>query len=93
MFALVLCGVEPNSLDQVGRVSNPLGTVLSSIIVFGSQLLALTEDGGRLLIWDTAGGGKNENFSIFVHQFTPSHAFVIQMYNLQFSLISALQLH
>jgi hypothetical protein len=47
--------------EQVGRVSNPFGSTLTSIIVFGSQLLALTEDGERMLIWDTAGGGKQDH--------------------------------
>ncbi|KAH7929755.1 Utp21-domain-containing protein [Leucogyrophana mollusca] len=39
---------------EVARVTNPIGTALASITVFGSQLLALTEDGGRMLIWDVA---------------------------------------
>ena len=51
---------------QVGRVSNPFGGILASIVVFGSQLLALTEDGGRILIWDTAGGGTRDSCS---HQY------------------------
>ncbi|KAG2158310.1 Utp21 specific WD40 associated putative domain-containing protein [Suillus bovinus] len=37
---------------EVLRVSNPLRTPLAFIIIFGSQLLALTEDGGRMLIWE-----------------------------------------
>ncbi|KAH7912241.1 Utp21 specific WD40 associated putative domain-containing protein [Hygrophoropsis aurantiaca] len=37
---------------EVARVTNPIGTKLSSITIFGSQLLALTEDGGRMFIWD-----------------------------------------
>jgi U3 small nucleolar RNA-associated protein 21 len=40
------------------RVTNPLGGALSTIMVFGSQLLALTEDGEYLLGWDTTSGGK-----------------------------------
>ncbi|KAI0054018.1 Utp21-domain-containing protein [Auriscalpium vulgare] len=39
---------------EVARLTNPLGSPLSSILIFGTQLLALTEDGGRLLIWDTS---------------------------------------
>lgn len=42
-------------------MSNPFGGSLASIVVFGSQLLALTEDGGRILIWDTAGGGTRDS--------------------------------
>lgn len=38
---------------------NPLGTALSFITIFGSQLLALTEDGGRMLLWDTDEGGND----------------------------------
>ncbi|KAF8077591.1 Utp21 specific WD40 associated putative domain-containing protein [Lyophyllum atratum] len=41
---------------EILRVTNPLGTALSFITIFGSQLLALTEDGGRLLLWDTKEG-------------------------------------
>ncbi|PAV23976.1 Utp21-domain-containing [Pyrrhoderma noxium] len=37
---------------EVGRLTNPLGTKLSFILVFGEQLLALTENGSRMLIWD-----------------------------------------
>ena len=43
---------------QVGRVTNPLGTPLSSILIFGSRLLALTEDGSRMFIWGTQDGGN-----------------------------------
>ncbi|KAH9484417.1 U3 small nucleolar RNA-associated protein 21-like protein [Psilocybe cubensis] len=39
---------------EVSRVTNPLGTHLSFITVFGSQLLALTENGDRMLIWSTS---------------------------------------
>ncbi|KIJ06278.1 hypothetical protein PAXINDRAFT_103430, partial [Paxillus involutus ATCC 200175] len=39
---------------EVARATNPLGTFLSSIVMFGSQLLALTEDGGRMLVWDVS---------------------------------------
>ncbi|KAF5369178.1 hypothetical protein D9615_009977 [Tricholomella constricta] len=41
---------------EVLKVTNPLGTSLSFITIFGSQLLALTEDGGRMLLWDTKEG-------------------------------------
>ncbi|KAL0578699.1 rRNA-processing protein utp21 [Marasmius crinis-equi] len=38
------------------RVSNPTETTLSFITIFGSRLLALTENGDRLLCWDTSDG-------------------------------------
>ncbi|KZT09652.1 Utp21-domain-containing protein [Laetiporus sulphureus 93-53] len=37
---------------ETGRLVNPLGTTISFILVFGSQLLALTDDGSRMLAWD-----------------------------------------
>ncbi|KAF8136615.1 Utp21 specific WD40 associated putative domain-containing protein [Boletus edulis] len=37
---------------EVVRATSPLGTPLASTIIFGSLLLALTEDGGRMLVWD-----------------------------------------
>ncbi|KAI6109594.1 Utp21 specific WD40 associated putative domain-containing protein [Pisolithus sp. B1] len=37
---------------EVLRVTNPLGSALSSLILFGSHLLVLTEDGTHMLIWD-----------------------------------------
>lgn len=37
---------------KVGRLTNPLGTPITSPLVFGSHLLSLTEDGRNLLIWD-----------------------------------------
>ncbi|PPQ63266.1 hypothetical protein CVT24_006791 [Panaeolus cyanescens] len=39
---------------EVLRASNPLGGNLSFITVFGSQILALTESGDRLLLWNTS---------------------------------------
>ncbi|KDQ12262.1 hypothetical protein BOTBODRAFT_189275 [Botryobasidium botryosum FD-172 SS1] len=41
---------------ETSRVTNPLGSAISKIITFGSQLLALTEDGRRLLVWDVSTG-------------------------------------
>ncbi|OCH93410.1 Utp21-domain-containing protein [Obba rivulosa] len=38
---------------EVGRVANPLDTNLSSILILGPQLLAITEDGRRLFVWNT----------------------------------------
>lgn len=43
---------------EVMRISNPLGSNVSFILVFGNQLLALTEDGGRMFVWDTTDGGE-----------------------------------
>ncbi|KAI9571311.1 Utp21 specific WD40 associated putative domain-containing protein [Boletus coccyginus] len=37
---------------EVARATNPLGTPLCTMVIFGSLLLALTEDGGRMLTWD-----------------------------------------
>nr|GAT60083.1 predicted protein [Mycena chlorophos] len=41
---------------EVLRATNPLGTTLSFITIFGPQILALTEDGRRMLLWDTSSG-------------------------------------
>lgn len=43
---------------QVLRLSNPLGTNLSFITIFGPQLLALNEQGDKMLIWNTSDGGN-----------------------------------
>ncbi|KAJ4487730.1 Utp21 specific WD40 associated putative domain-containing protein [Lentinula aciculospora] len=37
---------------EVSRLVNPFGATLSFIIIFGTQLLSLTEDGGRMFCWD-----------------------------------------
>ncbi|KAJ6525623.1 Utp21 specific WD40 associated putative domain-containing protein [Mycena capillaripes] len=41
---------------EVLRATNPLGSTLSFIVIFGTQILALTEDGRRMLLWDTPSG-------------------------------------
>ncbi|TFK42298.1 Utp21-domain-containing protein [Crucibulum laeve] len=41
---------------EILRATNPLDTNLSFITVFGSHLLALTDDGGRMLLWDAKDG-------------------------------------
>ncbi|EMD38277.1 hypothetical protein CERSUDRAFT_113446 [Gelatoporia subvermispora B] len=46
---------------EVGRVVNPLDTNLSSILILGPQLLAVTEDGSRLFAWDTTSGELQAN--------------------------------
>jgi len=49
--------LSPSRGLQVCRATNPLGTTLASISLFGSQLLALTKDGTRMLIWDVSSDG------------------------------------
>ncbi|CDO73537.1 hypothetical protein BN946_scf185014.g7, partial [Trametes cinnabarina] len=41
---------------EVERFSNPLETNLTHILIFGKQLLALTDDGSRMLVWDMDSG-------------------------------------
>ncbi|KAH9945893.1 Utp21-domain-containing protein [Epithele typhae] len=41
---------------EVHRLVNPLETSLTNILVFGPQVLALTEDGSRMLVWDAESG-------------------------------------
>ncbi|KAF7294751.1 WD-REPEATS-REGION domain-containing protein [Mycena indigotica] len=41
---------------EVLRGTNPLGSPLSFITIFGLHLLALTEDGRRLMLWETSTG-------------------------------------
>ncbi|KXN80981.1 hypothetical protein AN958_06493 [Leucoagaricus sp. SymC.cos] len=53
----------------VTTLTNPLDTPLSYILIFGSSLLALTEDGERMLIWNTT-DGKLETTIQFDHGFT-----------------------
>ena len=47
-----------SSVRKVGRLANPLGTSITSPLVFGSHLLALTEDGRNLLTWDISEEGE-----------------------------------
>lgn len=42
---------------QILRATNPFTTNLCFITIFGSQLLSLTEDGNRMLVWKTDSGG------------------------------------
>lgn len=56
----------------MSHFSNPLGTELSSILVFGSQTLALTADGRHLLVWD-ADSGEVISTIIFEEAFTATH--------------------
>jgi U3 small nucleolar RNA-associated protein 21 len=43
---------------KVGSLTNPLGTSITSPLVFGSLLLTLTEDGRNLLTWDVSEKGE-----------------------------------
>ena len=56
-FSLLVSGLIKSF--QVLRLSNPLGTNLSFITIFGPQLLALNEQGDKMLIWNTSDGGKH----------------------------------
>jgi hypothetical protein len=47
-----------SSLRKVGRLTNPLGTLITSPLVFGSHLLAITEDGRSLLSWEVSEQGE-----------------------------------
>jgi len=37
---------------QTSRLSSPFASNLSSVLVFGAQIIALTDDGHHLLVWD-----------------------------------------
>ncbi|PPQ97575.1 hypothetical protein CVT26_002362 [Gymnopilus dilepis] len=47
---------------EVSRVANPLETNLSFITIFGSHLLALAENGDRMLVWNTSNGVPTSDF-------------------------------
>jgi U3 small nucleolar RNA-associated protein 21 len=42
------------------RIVNPLDTNLSFITIFGTQLLALNENGDHMFLWNTADGGESD---------------------------------
>lgn len=42
---------------QVARLENPLESAISTISVFGSRMLGITEDGSHLLVWDMESKG------------------------------------
>lgn len=52
--------------QQTGRMTNPSGQNISSIIFLGENLLALTEDGKKMIIWsiETEGEGHCIPFSL-----------------------------
>ncbi|KAF6763843.1 Utp21 specific WD40 associated putative domain-containing protein [Ephemerocybe angulata] len=41
---------------EILRIENPLGSNLAYVTIFGSFILALTEQGDRMLTWDTTSG-------------------------------------
>jgi U3 small nucleolar RNA-associated protein 21 len=43
---------------ETGRATNPLGTALSSMLLFGSHLLCLSSDGAHAIVWDKNTFGK-----------------------------------
>jgi hypothetical protein len=57
--ASIVYNIVLTSKVKVGRLINPLGTPITSPLVFGSHLLSLTEDGRNLLTWDVSEEGKS----------------------------------
>ncbi|CAE7205857.1 unnamed protein product [Rhizoctonia solani] len=45
-------GIKYTRGKEIGRVTNPLGTALSSMLIFGSHLLCLSSDGAHAIVWD-----------------------------------------
>jgi hypothetical protein len=59
---IYVCSVPLTSINRYSQVAgaiNPLGTPLTSMVIFGSLLLALSEDGGRMLVWDVSRDGED----------------------------------
>ncbi len=52
-----MAGFSLINIPKILRITSPFDTFLSFITIFGPQLLALDEDGGRLFAWDTDTGG------------------------------------
>lgn len=52
--------------------SNPQDTPLSALLNFGNQVLALTEDGHYLHVWDVETGNLDTSV-VFDHGFTATH--------------------
>lgn len=53
-----------SSRRKVCRLTNPLGTLITSPLIFGSHLLSLTEDGRNLLTWDVSEQGEHPSGTI-----------------------------
>jgi len=41
---------------KTSRLSSPFASNLSSVLVFGAQIVALTDDGHHLFVWDAESG-------------------------------------
>ncbi|KAH7340715.1 Utp21-domain-containing protein [Rhizoctonia solani] len=57
---------------ETGRVTNPLGTALSSMLLFGSHLLCLSSDGAHAIVWDKNTFELQGKLS-FANGFTAAH--------------------
>jgi hypothetical protein len=65
---------------QVLRAENPYDTDLNFITIFGSKLLGLTEDGTKMLMWNTSDGGQSRSQDIVRSETEISSTY--QSYNL-----------
>ncbi|CEL51962.1 hypothetical protein RSOLAG1IB_00499 [Rhizoctonia solani AG-1 IB] len=57
---------------ETGRATNPLGTALSSMLLFGSHLLCLSSDGAHAIVWDKNTFELQGKLS-FTNGFTAAH--------------------
>ena len=57
---------------QIAMFSNPQDTPLSALLNFGNQVLALTEDGHYLHVWDVETGNLDASI-VFDDHFTATH--------------------
>ncbi|KAF8610566.1 Utp21-domain-containing protein [Ceratobasidium sp. AG-I] len=57
---------------EVARATNPFGTPLSSMLLFGSHLLCLTSDGAHAIVWDKSTLEVQGKLS-FSNGFTAAH--------------------
>ncbi|CAK5277666.1 unnamed protein product [Mycena citricolor] len=51
---------------EVLRITNPLEAYLSFITIFGTQIMALSEDGRRMFLWDSTTGDLNSTIEFDV---------------------------
>ncbi|KAH9180505.1 Utp21-domain-containing protein [Lactarius sanguifluus] len=69
---------------EVGKLTNPLGTLITSPLVFGSHLLALTEDGRNMLAWDISEQGEHLSGTIcFKQRRTPAKNYIARFISSQ----------